>query len=449
MLIGFLFFPITLFADINSDLQNYFNELGFRSNVTNPKVYLSQQGGFYQGGNLFLRSGIKETPIASVQLPSYRAGCGGIDLYTGAFSFISGKQLEIAMRNIINNAEGFAFELAMETMSPMIAEQMKHLQSLMTTINQQNINSCEMGAALVGSVWPKTQLSQQHVCETVGKSSNIFSDWTAARMGCGSTHQGEDILESAKQQEAFKSLVLINTNIAWEAIKQRYLVLNDQSLAELMMTLSGTIIVKKSHADKTQGYTTLLPRAYHQNLIHALLYGGKTEIYQCDTKEQCLSPTLSNIHIDEKSALQNTVRKMLENIAEHIRLDTSLKTEEISLLNSTAIPIYKILTVQIAYTQGTPFLDFNKYADVIAMELVNQYLTETLNLILQASNHLQMGDEIVKQYKEQIHDAINQLQKWRNQVSQKMDNVSETIALNRVLEQQLAGRLSGELEVGK
>ena len=43
----------------------------------------------YTGGSLMMRAPGRNYPLATVQLPSLRAGCGGIDIYGGAFSFIN------------------------------------------------------------------------------------------------------------------------------------------------------------------------------------------------------------------------------------------------------------------------------------------------------------------------------------------------------------------------
>ena len=94
-LIFSLFSVITIsaFASVNSDLNNFFNDLGFSDNTTAPNAYAGQEAGYYSGGSLFARDSVRDVQIAQVQLPSFRSGCGGIDLFTGGFSFIDSKQL--------------------------------------------------------------------------------------------------------------------------------------------------------------------------------------------------------------------------------------------------------------------------------------------------------------------------------------------------------------------
>ena len=98
---------------------------------------------------------MRSEQIASVSLPSFRAGCGGIDAFAGAFSFINSDQLIAFGRAVAQNAAGFAFELALETISPVIAETMAKLRALAQWVNSQNLNSCETAQALVGALWSK------------------------------------------------------------------------------------------------------------------------------------------------------------------------------------------------------------------------------------------------------------------------------------------------------
>src|SRR5438552_10517676 len=90
-LILILTFPCCMqsaFAGLNDDLDGYFKGLGFSSNVTSPQAYHGQQAGFYTAGSIFMRSASTDLQVVQVQLPSYRSGCSGIDIFAGGFSFV-------------------------------------------------------------------------------------------------------------------------------------------------------------------------------------------------------------------------------------------------------------------------------------------------------------------------------------------------------------------------
>ena len=71
------------------------------------------------------------------------------------------------MRNVMNSAKGYGMLLALEEVTPQIANGMKYIQDMANKVNQMNINSCEAAEGLVVGIWPKTQSAQrqvQHLC---------------------------------------------------------------------------------------------------------------------------------------------------------------------------------------------------------------------------------------------------------------------------------------------
>ncbi|PSW88144.1 conjugal transfer protein TraH, partial [Photobacterium iliopiscarium] len=74
-------------ASIDSDLGQFFDGLNY--NTTNPQAYKGQAANYYTGGSAFIRTPVRQAQIANVSLPSINAGCGGIDLFAGGFSYIN------------------------------------------------------------------------------------------------------------------------------------------------------------------------------------------------------------------------------------------------------------------------------------------------------------------------------------------------------------------------
>lgn len=68
-------------ADVNGDMNNFFNKLGFASNTSQPQVWQGQAAGYASGGSLYARTQVKTIQLVSMTLPDINAGCGGIDAY--------------------------------------------------------------------------------------------------------------------------------------------------------------------------------------------------------------------------------------------------------------------------------------------------------------------------------------------------------------------------------
>ena len=133
--------PASHAADLNSEMQSMFNDLGALGNVTTPGAFRGQAMNLYTGGSLMMRAPGRNYPLLNAQLPSLRAGCGGIDLYGGAFSFINKQQFISLLQNIGANAVGYAFKLALQSISPDIDKLLTELQDQINKINAMNINS--------------------------------------------------------------------------------------------------------------------------------------------------------------------------------------------------------------------------------------------------------------------------------------------------------------------
>jgi len=75
-------------ADVNGDLNGFFGSLGYDGNVSKAQAWQGQAAGYMTGGSIYLRNPVKQVQLISMQVPSLNSGCGGIDAYLGAFSFI-------------------------------------------------------------------------------------------------------------------------------------------------------------------------------------------------------------------------------------------------------------------------------------------------------------------------------------------------------------------------
>jgi hypothetical protein len=78
------------------------------------------------------------------------------------------------LKAVANNAVGFAFKLAIDSISPQIGGVIDQMQDIANKVNQFNMQSCEAAAAAVGAVWPKIERGgrsylsvDRHVCRSV------------------------------------------------------------------------------------------------------------------------------------------------------------------------------------------------------------------------------------------------------------------------------------------
>lgn len=441
-------------ASVNEDLNSYFNGLGFSSNVTSPQAYHGQQAGYYTGGSVFMRSRTRDVQLVELELPSYRSGCSGIDIFTGGFSFINSDQIIPLMQNIMNNSASYAFTLAMETASPALANVLKYWNDFARNINQANINSCEMAESLVGGMWPRVRGAQERVCQDIGSNTNgLFTDWAQAKQKCGTGNEFSNTMNKARHDPRYKNLVFDSGNITWKAIKQNNLFGGDDELAQFFMSLSGTVIIYKDGAgdDAPVKFSPPLPSLMDKdrnNLIKTLLEGGDVTIYKCDTLDAdgCLHPSKDGkIFIAKDQAFGSRIKTLLDDMVDKIIDDQALTQEEIGLLQETSLPIYKMLNVQAAFAKDKKILDISSYADAIATDILFQYLEQSLQIIRNNVSASQYSDAILAELKPNIDKELDQLRESQKGAYSRMAISIQLIQQTQVIERMLAGDLSTDL----
>jgi len=432
-------------ANINNDLDSYFNKLGYSSNTTSPNAYHGQQAGYYTGGSISMRNQVRDVQVMQVNLPSYRSGCGGIDIYGGSLSLINQAEIVNVLQNVLNSAGAYAFTLALETATPELANVMKYWNDFTSKINQSNLNSCEMAESLVGGMWPKVRGAQQRVCEDIGTSNNYFASWAQARQGCGFNGETDKVLNSGKKDSRYRDLIIDNGNVVWQAIQKRAFLQSDKDLAELFMSFSGTVVLYKDNGSfEHKTYPALIE---NNNLVTALLKGGKATIYHCDTAEVdgCLHPKADKqIVISEDKAFKSRVAKLLRSMAQKIIDDTALSNEEIALLQSTSLPVYKMLNVQAAYLKDGNLPDVEQYSDVIAADILYQYLHESLSIIKASVAILPYPDAILADIQPSIEREMDALSRQRKNAYGQLAVSVQLIQQTQTIERMLAGDLSSE-----
>jgi conjugative transfer pilus assembly protein TraH len=434
---------------VGQDLTRFFNKLGGAANVSNPGAYKDQTAGYYTGGNLFARTQVHTSQLATIQMPDYRAGCGGIDMFMGAFSHISSENLIQALKAIGSNVGSYALLLAIETMSPQIKNILTELNDLAQKINQSNINSCEIAATTLGAVWPKSDAAQGQLCKMIGSDHKYggFSDYAAARQGCGADGKREGVLQAGSADPRFKSMLGTEFNLAWKAIQENAFLRGNRALAEFFMSLSGTIL---SHKNAEGAYTlqTKVSLADKEALLSAILYGGEVSIYRCRDPEKCLQVLEAPLVIDRAHSLVAQVREVLLSIQSKIYDDLPLSEAEIAFLNGTRLPFYKILNVATAYRRGGAPIDVLDYAELGAIDILFQYLSEILDVIQESVNHLeisQVDDAQITKFQKALEAARSRVTQRRSASFKQIEQVISIVSKTELLEKNLmvkAGALS-------
>ena len=444
-------------SDIGSSMSEFWNDMGGASNSTSGGSYEGQAAGYYSLGNVFARNKIKNKNLISLQMPSHRAGCGGIDMFAGSFSYINADEMINLFNAIASNAGAFAFKLGLETLSPQIAEQISELQRIMQQMNEFQINSCEQAASLVGGIWPKHDEASKSICTAIGNRRGLFSDAAAAKHGCTAGGRRASTLNS--QDGEFYNVKVTNINMAWKAIKDSGILGTgssfDTELAEIFMTLSGTVIVTAASDDDSQGeYRAISGKAASGQILSALLDGGTINTISCDEPDECLYPTIDAkvVTIASDRAFHEKVKNILEGLAQKIsdeaggNTSSVISQEERALLNMTSIPIYKALNVSAAYSGSAAIFELNAYSEIIATDLLFQYLNRIMKDVEAASSSRKFGnEEDLAKFKDSIKSVRQELSQKEHKKDRSVSTLLNLINRTAMIEQLLASKLSSNM----
>lgn len=441
ILVCLIFLTSPLSAGMQDNLEKAFSHLGMANNVTEAGGYQDQTGGFYTGGSVFARSKVNNAELFSLQMPHYRSGCGGIDLFMGGFSYINAAAFTQLLRNIGSNAGGYAFNLALATVTPQIKSVLDELSAKVQQMTNQNINSCEAAATLVGGVWPQSDASSQLLCNAMSKDLGVATDWAQGRQKCGAELQRTAINNRKGEQTAFKDVLGDEFNIAWFAIQKNGFLRGDAQLAEFFMSISGTIISRRV-GDRLE-MKVLPSKSSDTNLLNALIKGQiPVQIYKCDdvNEDKCLSPIFQTINLPSERALYGKVQTLLQSISQKVRTDQALSAAEKGFVNSTMIPVLKIIAVEVAFKEGGSPLSISNFSEAIAHDILLQYLDEVMSLVWDSATQLkktQINDHMIEEFRRGISSSRRILFAKRTSLFEQMTTTLDMIERAQQIERKL------------
>lgn len=150
-----IFYPVksSIDAGVGDKMEEVFNVLTFRGTITSPGIYKSQKGGIMTGGSIILRGGGFNPPIFQINPPSIKAGCGGIDIFFGAFQYVNAQQLVNMLKNIGQAALGYAFKLGLETVCSSCSQVLDALVNFANQLARLAQDSCAIGKLIAKGIF--------------------------------------------------------------------------------------------------------------------------------------------------------------------------------------------------------------------------------------------------------------------------------------------------------
>ena len=452
MLTLFLQFSITTASTLD-DLKNVFKSYSGSSYINKPAVLNSQRSGHYTLGGASTRSPNKYLQPLSVSAPGLRMGCNGWDAHFGSMSHIKSVELKRFLNAVLKSGANYAFMIGLDTLCPMCKKTMDQLNKIAADINALGLSSCNSAALALGGLLPQTQATQKYLCPQIAVSSGWASDMAAANQGCGAENKSDEIYAKAKENKEIQDIVdqfiVDKGNLAWKILKKRNFSnrpSEDDDLRELVMSFSGSIILQQS-GEQIKKYSYLPSLAGDKSLYDAMLQGGEAMIYSCDDTKECLQPTRTKkLTVPKEKSFTGLVEKHLLSIKNKLLHDAGEYTEpEMQLITSTKkIPLIKALSAQATHSFVFEVIDLSQYAEIIAVDIIDDYINELIDVIRAGSANINLGKEESLRFERSLMEA-KRLMMYRRTNTEKQNTLThDFIKKVQLIEKMTANEMSSD-----
>ncbi len=437
------FLPCLVHAgDLNAEVNKMFNDLGAIGNYTAPGAFRGQVFNTYSGGSMMLRTQNKTYQLLAIDFPEARAGCGGIDAFGGSFSHISATEFKNMLKNITAALPGVAFQLALESVSPLLGGVTKWTKNLESMLTNANISTCNTAKSLVSSAMEATGVSTDKVCEDLAVALGLESDYAAARVRCQSNKSSVMSAARGSSDPSVRNKAPFVGNLTWKALKLAGTSLDDQE-REMIMSMVGTVIYYEGPRDPNPIAPTLTS-------INRLLYGSadasggsvRQEMLKCNNYVECDEVTVDNSYVHTPFTVK--VERLMRSIAEKILTRTPIPNDspEVGFVNQTTEPVYRMLSVGATIPAASVTDDLiMRFRDVIAADYASVFLERNLRIGLNALekdftlNSLQAARS--RELRRRVQDMMAQLMREKSVLYQKVGSIGAVATSIEQLERQL------------
>jgi conjugative transfer pilus assembly protein TraH len=367
----------------------------FASASTSPQAIDTQRLNGIYGGSMTLRSQVKSMNVVQFAPPRISAGCGGVDMFFGSFSFINGAQFEQLLRTIAANAVGYAIEVALKAMCDPCHSIVSKLMDAVRELNSLGKNTCAIANSMLdGSLATKMKEQSRKIGVSLQGAFSLTSDWLSGE-NSSQASTDSDTSTGGGNPSVTNNNPLYG-NLVWRAANDTLnnggsntlgAFLSAAEVTEFAMSLFGTVVNKpKSSMDAGSCPTDAAPESCdmpvipYESIIPAwdklfdpMRYGPAdgTQVYTCNN-DDCTDVGRRSISISEWAGVSAAVNlalfgtqdatdrtswtsdSLIGAYANHVPVGSgTLSTRAKQLVNIVPFPVITMLN-EVQYINGAP-----------------------------------------------------------------------------------------------
>ena len=426
------FLSVILFC-VNSalagDMLDFMEDTMKSLSTLRPQAYKGQERGYFIGGSASIKFPNENIQPFSFTPPQLKAGCGGIDIIMGGFSYLNFDYLVQKLQQILQVAPAFAFQLALSTLCKQCNNIISSLDSLANQINNMNINQCRAAKAIVGFAAVKAGIISS-LEQSDGSKESWFSSIKDAVSNLNSAiekysdlYDAEVGNKDASKTFSFRPSLLHN---AFEkAGAYTY-------LEPFVRALIGDYNETKAHDENTYvpNRISACPQASAdaEATLDSLLEGS----YWVRNIDNSTGKPYACTQIASAEHFTDRIRNKIACIGYKMKLSlgrtatppsmcngTALTTEELSLINNLEIPVIPFLRSAIVLDEPEVYEDtINQLTDAAALQVAYLSFARIAEIAQTVINNyegqvmkLTPGAEDIKGYFQNLKDEMKSLKR--------------------------------------
>ena len=354
---------------------DWFDRFGSSLVTNQASAWDSQKMGHYSGGGVSFRTPVDRTPFFSVTPPRIEAGCGGIDAFWGGFSFLNVDFLIQKLKNILQAAPAYAFDLALTQLCQTCANILKSLEAIANELNSLALDDCKASQALTHT-GAKYLTSLMGIESTNGEDTGGGAGFLTGMLKKVETNLGDFRNELHKfldyrygcdrqgsDKDACRTKYTLSGSIWKIALKmandKRPDFKIDEKYAQLVSALYGDIEfrlpdeVDKANSKAKSAIIMRLPPCQDSfaALVNAMVGTEDAAIPKImvrtnlETKPECVEVDASTILSDTQFFFGQRAKLAVEDIKTSMLTGKKLENQTVIMINQSVVPIYTALNI--------------------------------------------------------------------------------------------------------
>jgi len=378
-------------------------------NATGGGSYSSATQHNFYGPSFRMRVPNRKIKLFHVTPPKISAGCNGIDLYMGSFSFIDGDQLKQLIRATMEGIPAYAFSIAMKHMCPTCESTMQDLANKVNEMSKFSKDSCALTKKIVDD-----SNFEEYIKEKAVKIKSGFGEETSS----STSPDYLATLRDTQEPEQSVSEELLETNFVWDSLKKNetatwFASVSDSGSLfdyELLMSLVGTVVAEIDNSTKEINVREL-PAILPKDVLVNGSSGRLVSYIDCgvgtsSVNDSCIDASIKS-EVVEIPSLTKTIGLIIEEMENKINLRGP--GSELSASAKDFIAIDPLMTASFinALKENGAYRAYNlkeKNAELIARFIVNEML---LNIYGSIKASISNTDNVNQKTKERVLDNID------------------------------------------